>query len=41
MSALYIIAASILALFDISPALDVEGKPIEVTLAFVSDSVAS
>lgn len=40
-STLYIIAASILAIFDISPALDAEGKPIEVTPAFVTDSVTS
>jgi len=40
-STLYITAASILAIFDISPALDSEGKPIKVTPEFISASLVS
>ncbi|KAF9451158.1 cytochrome P450 [Macrolepiota fuliginosa MF-IS2] len=41
LSTLYLISASILSLFDISPALDAEGKTIDVIPEFVSTSVVS
>ncbi|KAF9451159.1 cytochrome P450 [Macrolepiota fuliginosa MF-IS2] len=41
LSTLYLISASILSLFDISPALDAEGKTIDVIPEFVSTSAVS
>ncbi|KAF9451146.1 cytochrome P450 [Macrolepiota fuliginosa MF-IS2] len=41
LSTLYLISASTLSLFDISPALDTEGKPIKVVPEFTAASVAS
>jgi hypothetical protein len=38
---LYITAVSILSLYDIKPALDSNGKPIEVKPAFTTDSINS
>jgi cytochrome P450 len=38
---LYIAAASIMYLFDLSPPLDAEGNPVEVTPYFSSDSIGS
>lgn len=40
-SILYIMAASMLSLFDIVPALDEEGRPIDVEAKFTTDSLAS
>ncbi|KAF9444004.1 cytochrome P450 [Macrolepiota fuliginosa MF-IS2] len=41
LSMLYIAAASLLAVFDISPALDEKGDPIEVEAKFVAASLVS
>lgn len=38
---LYIIAASFLSLFDIKPALDSNGRPIEVKPEFTAASIFS
>lgn len=40
-SMLYIMAVSILSLFDIVPALDADGKPIYVEPKFTTDSLSS
>ncbi|KXN81510.1 O-methylsterigmatocystin oxidoreductase [Leucoagaricus sp. SymC.cos] len=41
LSALYIAAASIISIFDISPALDENGKPMEFTPEFLGTSLVS
>lgn len=38
---LYVVAVSILAVFDISPALDAEGNPIKVVPKFLATAVTS